>query len=526
MIQRRALLATLAMPAIARAQGSVGGRSTLRFVPSANLSILDPTFTTQKVTANHAYHVFDTLYAVDSSYTPRPQMAEGHTVSDDGRVWRITLRPGLVFHDGQPVLARDCIASLQRWAKRDGFGQLLAERVAEWSAPNDRTLEVRLQRPFPRLLDAIGKPSSYVPFIMPGRLATQDAAKPVTEMVGSGPYRFAADEYLSGARAVYVRHDGYVPRAEPPDWAAGGKVPRFDRVEWQVIPDPATAVAALANNEVDWVEQPLADLLPRLRRDPRVVVGEGDATGYLAIARMNHLQPPFNDKRVRQAMMAAIDQADHMQALVGDEPGAWRRCASLFGCGGPYESVGGTESLMAPPRLDEAKRLLAASGYAGQRVVILNPADVATIAPLGRVTAAVLRAIGMTVDLQEQDFGTVASRLQVREPVERGGWSIYHTWWPGSSIATPPGNALVRGLGPRGWVGWYASDAAEGAVADWLDAADDAARIGAARRVQAIAGADVATVPLGQFSVPTAWRRELTGIVPGPGSFPWGARRA
>ena len=251
--------ATLASPAVAQPARA----AALRFVPQANLTALDPVWTSAIVTQMHGYHVYDTLYAVDGQLRPRPQMAEGHTVSDDGRVWRIRLREGLRFHDGEPVRAQDCAASLARWSKRDPFGQLLAASVDSWRAADDRTLEVRLTRPFPLLLDALAKPDANVPFVMPERLAATDANAQVGEVVGSGPYRFLPEEFVSGSRVAYARFDGYAPRQEPPDWASGGKVAHFPRVEWHILPDPATAAAALQSGEVDWLEQPLPTSSPR-----------------------------------------------------------------------------------------------------------------------------------------------------------------------------------------------------------------------------------------------------------------------
>src|SRR5579872_1286559 len=199
-------VSSLAAPAIAQPAKV----ATLRFVPQANLTLLDPVFTTATVTSNHGYYVFDTLYSVGPDGVSAPQMAEGHSVSDDKLTWRIRLRDGLWFHDGSPVRAADCIASIERWAVRDPFGQLLAAAVDSYAAPDDRTIQVKLTKPFPLLDTALGKADSSVPFIMPERLAMTAEDKPVTEMVGSGPYRFIANEYVNGSRVVYERFDKYV----------------------------------------------------------------------------------------------------------------------------------------------------------------------------------------------------------------------------------------------------------------------------------------------------------------------------
>ena len=512
----------LASPAVAQPARA----AALRFVPQANLTALDPIWTSAIVTQMHGYHVYDTLYAVDGQLRPRPQMAEGHTVSDDGRVWRIRLREGLRFHDGEPVRARDCAASLARWSKRDPFGQLLAASVDSWRATDDRTLEVRLAKPFPLLLDALAKPDANVPLVMPERLATTDANAQVSEVVGSGPYRFLPDEFVSGSRVAYAKFDGYVPRQEPPDWASGGKVAHFPRVEWHILPDPATAAAALQSGEVDWLEQPLSDLVPTLARNRNVALEVLNPAGLMSVMRLNHLQAPFSDPKARQAVALAVDQADYMRATLGDDRSVWRECRSLFPCGTPL-GVEDLSDLAKPPRgLDRARAALAASGYRGERVVVINPTDFPLIGPHGQVTADLLRRLGMNVDLAESDWGTVVQRRVRQEPVEQGGWSVFHTY--GSSLAylNPAVSSLVKGPGRSGWFGWYESPRMQELVQAWMDAPDAARQRSLADEINKLAQDDVATIPLGQFFIRTAHRRSVTGLVKGSMPYPWGARRA
>ena len=254
-MNRRAFMAAsaaaLALPAVGRA----ASRSVIKSIPGNDLTVLDPIWTTSLVTRNHGYLVFDTLYGQtgpEHGYQATPQMAAGHAVEDDGKTWTLTLRDGLVFHDGEPVLARDCVASIRRWGARDAMGQALMRRTDQLSAPNDRTIRFRLDRPFPLLPNALGKASANLCVIMPERLAGTDPFKQVTEMVGSGPFRFKADERVSGARVVYERFTGYKPREDGPvEWTSGPKVAHFDRIEWHTIPDPATAAAALMRGEID-----------------------------------------------------------------------------------------------------------------------------------------------------------------------------------------------------------------------------------------------------------------------------------
>jgi len=305
-MQRRSFLAAaaaLAAPRLAAAQGA----RTLKFVPYTDLAGLDPIVTGNYSVRNHAMMVWDTLYGVDETYAAQPQMVEGHTVDHDGRTWTLTLRENLRFHDGEPVLAKDCVASIRRWSARDSLGRALLEQTDELSAPDDRTLRFRLKAPFPLLPFALGKHVGNVMVVMPQRLAETDPAKPVPELIGSGPYRYLAAERLQGALNAYARFAGYVPRpAGSASLLAGPKIAHFERVEWHTIPDASTAVAALQKGEMDWIEQPSPDHLDSLKRMDSVALDILDPAGSYRYVRLNHLTPPFNDAAVRRAALAAI----------------------------------------------------------------------------------------------------------------------------------------------------------------------------------------------------------------------------
>ncbi|MBV9813380.1 MAG: ABC transporter substrate-binding protein, partial [Acetobacteraceae bacterium] len=417
--------AVLAAPAGARAQGA----SVLRFVPQADLALLDPVQTTGAVTRNHALLVFDQLYAADASLRAQPQMAEGHTIADDGKRWTIRLRDGLQFHDGQKVLARDCVASIRRWGRRDTFGLALMAVTDDIAAPDDRTLVFRLKRPFPLLADALGKSNSNVCVMMPERLASTDPAVQVTEMIGSGPYRFAASERVAGSLAVYQRFEGYVPRAEgEPSWLAGPRRAHFDRVEWHILPDPATAAAALQAGEVDWWELPAFDLLPLLRRNPRVRVETIETYGFYSLLRPNHLYPPFDNPAVRRALRGAFVQADFMQAVVGENRELWRDGVGYFLPGSPSASDVGLDRLPRSLDADGVKRDLQAAGYRGEAVIVLDATDFQTTHAMTEVAADALRRCGVNVDLQAMDWGTALKRLGNQDPPDKGGWNLFSTW--------------------------------------------------------------------------------------------------
>jgi peptide/nickel transport system substrate-binding protein len=527
-LERRTFLAagaaTLTAPGLAApAVGQSAKTATLKFVPQANLTLLDPILTTALVTTNHAHYVFDTLYSAAADGVPKPQMASGADVSADGRTWKIGLRDGLKFHDGSPVLARDCAASIARWAKREPYGQLLDKVVDSYGAADDKTVEIKLKKPFPLLLNAIGKPDSSLAFIMPERLAQTDPGKQVTEMIGSGPYKFVASEFSTGNRVVYEKNEAYVPRSEPPVWATGAKIAHFPRIEWRILPDPATAAAALQSGEVDWWEQPLADLLPTLTKDRNITVSIDNPQGRYSLIRFNTLQPPFNDARIRRAVRLGVKQEDYMRATFGNDPTLWRTCPSMFPCDTAYE----TDQLEAMPGdLEAARKALKEAGYSGQKVVIINPTDFPAIHPMGLVTADLLKKIGMNVDLQEIDWGTLVQRRASREPVDKGGWSIFCTFGPSFGYSSPATNGIIRGQGTAGWFGWWESAKAEQLVQDWLDAPDAARQKALAAELSRYAMEELPYVGLGQWFGRTAYRKTITGVLQGLAPYPWSVKPA
>ncbi len=316
----------LSMPALS--QGAAA--RTLRFVPQANLANFDPIWGTQYVVRNAAALVWDTLYGIDSNLEPHRQMVESEEVSDDGLVWTFRLRPGLKFHDGEPVRSKDVVASLVRWSARDPMGLMLKAIQNELTAVDDKTFKWALKQPYPKMLLALGKNNSPCAFIMPERIAQTDPFKQIGDYVGSGPMKFAKSEWVPGAKAVFEKFADYAPRQEKSSWLAGGKQMLVDRIEWVVIPDPATAAAALQNGEVDWWEVPIPDLAPVLKKNANINLDIGDPLGNIGSFRMNHLHPPFNDVRARRAVLMAMNQEDYMRALVGDDNSLWKPLPSFI----------------------------------------------------------------------------------------------------------------------------------------------------------------------------------------------------
>ena len=510
--------AVLARPAVVTAQPA---QRTLRFVPQADVAVLDPIWTAAHVTRHHSYLVFDTLFGQGSDGSITPQMLEGFTTGDDGKLWTLRLRPGLLFHDGSPVLARDCVATLRRWGKRDIMGRLLLAATAELSALDDRTIRFRLSQPFPQLPLALGKAGANVCVMMPERLAQTDAFTQVAEMVGSGPFRFNAGELVPGARFVYERFAGYNPREGTADFMAGPKVVHFDRVEWLVNPDGGTAAAALQAGEVDWIEQPLQDLLPVLRRNREIDVQVLDPLGYVAIARMNQLFPPFDNPGVRRALLSAVRQSDFMRAVVGDDTALWKDGVGMFCPGTPPASQAGLDAL-PPPDIARAREAIRAAGYKNEPVMLLGVTDIASSKAVSEVLADLLRQLGFNLDYQAMDWGTVVQRRAKKDPPDKGGWNLFCTSNSGADQANPATHAWLAASGATAAPGWPDSPALEALRVSWLSAAEPKH---VAEEIQRRALQDVPYVPLGQYLFATAFRRSLTGILRGFPVF-WNVRRA
>lgn len=527
LIRRRALTtaagALLAMPRLVGAQGSAA--RTLRFIPQGNLANIDPIWTTTTLARNHALMVFDTLFGLGRDFTPKPQMAEGHETSADELTLTIKLRPELRFHDATPVRAQDCIASILRWSKRDVLGQRLGQLLEEMTPLEDDRFAIRLKRPWPGLIGALGKASANLCAVMPERLARTDPFTQVAEVVGSGPFRFRADQWVPGSLAAYERNADYVPRDEPRDFLAGGKRVYFDRVEWRVMPDPATAAAALQAGEADWWETPLADLLPVLRRNRDIAVEVVNTAGALGVLRFNHLHPPFDRVAVRRALFPAIDQTSFMQAALGDDPALWQVPAGAFTPGTPLANDAGLEILSGPRDLGRAQADLKASGYDGRKVVVLQPSDFPTLSALAEVAADTMRKVGFTVDLQAMDWGTLVQRRASREPPEKGGWNVFCTTWEGLDVSVPGSHQPLRGNGAQGWFGWATSDPRERLREEWFDAPDAAAEKRIAEDLQRLVWAEAPFIPLGLLRPPQAYRRSLTNLVTGGPPIFWGVRR-
>ena len=511
----------LSMPAIAQPA------KVLKFVPQANLANFDPIWGTQYVVRNASQLVWDTLYGLNSKLEPKRQMAEGEEVSSDGLTWTFRLRAGLEFHDGEKVLAKDVVASILRWQNRDAMGLMLKGIQKELTAVDDATIKWVLSKPFPKMLYALGKVGTPCCFIMPERIAKTDPFKQIEDYVGSGPMRFVRADWKPGAIAAFEKNAKYQPRNEPNEWWSGGKVMHVDRIEWVIMPDPATASAALQSGEIDWWESPVTDLVPLLKKNRNIKVDIADPLGNIGSFRLNHLHPPFNDVKVRRAVQMALDQEDYMRAVVGSDTALWSKLGSVFTPGTPGFSDAGGEVLTGPRNIEAAKKLLAESGYSGQPVTCLVAQDQPPLKAMGEITADLLKKIGMTVDFVATDWGTVGQRRASKNPPGQGGWSMFHTWHAGADAANPAGHIAARAGGEKGpaWFGWPESAKVEEGVAKWFDAKSLDEEKSAMAEINRASMESVTWIPTGFYKSFQAWRSNIDGIANGPLPWFWGVKK-
>ena len=504
------LPASLAAPA--RAQGDAA--HTLRFIPQADVTTLDPLNTTSYGVRTHGHLCWDTLYGLDESFTPRPQLCEGHVVEDDGLRWVFTLRDGIRFHDNEPIRAADAVASINRWLPRDVLGQSLQARVEEIRALDDRRFEIRLKQRFGPMLAALAKPSSYACFIYPERFARIDPARPFTEVVGSGPYRFVANERLSGARVVYRRFEGYRPNPNPPSLLGGAKLAHMERVEFQVITDPATAAASMQSGDSDWYEQVVPDLRPLLRRARGITLERVDFGGLMASLRFNHLHPPFDNPGVRRALLHSLSQADFMQSIMGTDRALWRDGIGVFPTSSALANDEGIGALTSPRSTDAARQALRAAGYAGEKVTVLHPTDVANNNALSTVLTDLMQRSGLNAESATSDWGSVLARRANMNPPAQGGWNALVVLFGGIDLGNPAQHPLLRANGRQAWFGWPSSPALEALRDEWLDTEPLPAQQDIARRIQRQFWQDLPFIPLGQYYIDSAWKG-ITGVPKG-----------
>jgi peptide/nickel transport system substrate-binding protein len=494
-------------------------QTTLRMVSHADIKILDPIWTTALITRNFGYMIYDVLFAKDAELKIQPMMADHYTVSDDKLTYTIVLRDGLVWSDGTPVTAEDCVASIKRWAARDSYGQLMMKDTEEVKAIDAKTLAIVLKRPFGFVLDALSKVSSNVPFMMPKRIADTDPNKQITEFVGSGPFLFKQDEWKPGEKLVFVKNPKYLPRSEPPSMLAGAKIAKVDRVEWLAITDPNTAANALVAGEIDLIEAPPPDLFPVFKAEKNIALYGWNAQGSQIIMRFNWLHPPFNNVKARQAAMYAIAQEPMMQAQVGD-PEIYKLCNAPFICGTRFGKEYG--DLLIKPDLEKARLLLKESGYDGTPVVLMHQTDLQSSNNVQPVVKQQLEKVGFKVDMLDMDWQSVVSRRARREPPAQGGWNIFFTTNITLDSDNPGPNSYAAGTCDKAWFGWPCDPEMEKLRDAFIHETDPAKQKELGDAISDKVMNEGFFVPVGQYKAFGAYRKDrLEGWLPGPVAVMW-----
>ena len=522
---KRSAAAFLVGAALTAAAPASAQQTVLRVVPHSNLAVLDPIWTTAYMSRNHGYMIYDTLFGTDEKGVIKPQMVESWTESPDHRLWTFKLRKGLEFHDGKPVTPDDVIASLQRWGKRDAMGSALFQFVQRMDSPAPDTFRIFLGEACGFMLEALGKPSSSVPFIMPKRVADTDAFKQIEDYVGSGPYIFKADEFKPGDKAVYLKNTKYVPRSEAPSGTTGGKRVYVDRVEWNLaLRDTQAQVSALQKGEVDIIEALGFDHFETVKKDDTLQMPKYANYGLQYMARFNHLNKPFDNPKVREAAIAAFSQEAFLRAQVGVKE-LYKPCGSMFICNTPYGSTAGSDVQMKS-NMKKAQDLLKASGYDGTPIVLMKPTDLASIQKLPDVGAQLLRQAGFKVDLQAMDWQTLVGRRAKRDPIDKGGWHMFMTAWQAFDVWSPIANPTTDTRGEKStWFGWATDDKLVELRNKFMRATDEAEKKKLADQMHARMYEIGTHVILGEYDQPMAARKNISGFFVTNGNIYWNLKK-
>jgi len=522
---KRAAAAFLVGAALTAAAPVFAQQTVLRIVPHSNLAVLDPIWTTAYMSRNHGYMIYDTLFGTDEKGAIKPQMVESWTESPDHRLWTFKLRKGLEFHDGKPVMPEDVIASLQRWGKRDAMGSALFQFVQRMDSPAPDTFRIFLGEACGFMLEALGKPSSSVPFIMPKRVADTDPFKQIEEYVGSGPYIFKADEFKPGDKAVYLKNTKYVPRSEAPSGTTGGKRVYVDRVEWNLaLRDTQAQVSALQKGEVDIIEAIGFDHYETIKKDDTLQMPKYATYGLQYMARFNHLNKPFDNPKVREAAIAAFNQEAFLRAQVGVKE-LYKPCGSMFICGTPYGSTAGSDIQMKS-NMKKAQDLLKASGYDGTPIVLMKPTDLASIQKLPDVGAQLLRQAGFKVDLQAMDWQTLVGRRAKKDPIDKGGWHMFMTAWQAFDVWSPIANPTTDTRGEKStWFGWATDDKLVELRNKFMRATDEAEKKKLADQMHARMYEIGTHAILGEYDQPMAARKNISGFFVTNGNIYWNLKK-
>jgi peptide/nickel transport system substrate-binding protein len=514
---------TAAAVALAASTALAQAQTTLRVVMHSDLKIVDPIWTTAYITRNHGYMIYDTLFAMDEKGEIKPQMVEKYDESADKLTYTFTLRDGLLWHDGKPVTAEDCIASIKRWGAKDALGQKLMTFVDSMTASGEKSFTIKLKEPTGLLIFGLGKPSSVVPFMMPKRIAETDPNTQISEFIGSGPFVFKTDEWKPGDKTVYVKFDKYKPRAEPASGLSGGKVVKVDRVEWRAISDHQQAINALLAGEIDYMEAPTHDLLPLVKDNADIKLWDWNPLGNQYTFRPNHLHKPFDNPKVRQALWYAFNQKDFLEAVIGN-PQYYKVCKSMFVCGTALASDKGMQGLLES-NFQKARDLLKEANYDGTPVVLMHSTDLDVLTNLAPVAKSLMERAGFKVDMQSMDWQTVVARRAKKEAPGQGGWNAFLTSWVSADILNPVMTGFINAGCDKAMFGWPCDQEMEKLRDQFARETDPAKQKAIAEAVQ-VRNTEITThLFLGQWYQPGAGRKNVTGILTAPAPVFWNVEK-
>lgn len=517
------LKALVAVAAIVAGASLAQAQTTLKVVMHSDVKIVDPIWTTAYIVRNHGYMIYDTLFALDGKGEIKPQMVDTFTESPDKLTYKFTLRDGLLWHDGKPVTAEDCLASIKRWSARDPVGQKLMSFVEGMTADDAKSFTIKLKSPTGLLLFGLGKPSSNVPFMMPKRVAETDPNTQISEFIGSGPFVLKTDEWKPGDKIVYTKFKDYKPRSEPASGLSGGKVAKVDRIEWLAVADQQQAVNALLAGEIDMIEQPSFDLIPLLKADKAIKLVDYNPLGLQYTMRPNHNQKPFDNPKIRQALTYALNQKDFLDAVVGN-PDYYKTCKAMFVCGSPLATDKGMDGLLES-NFNKSKELLKEAGYDGTPVVLLHSTDLQSLTNLAPVAKQLMERGGFKVDMQSSDWQTVVARRVRKEPVDKGGWNAMLTAWVSADILNPVMAGFVNSSCEKAAFGWPCDEPMEKLRDDFARETDPAKQKAIVEAVQMRWREVVTHIHLGQYTVPIATRPNISGILTAAAPVFWNVEK-
>lgn len=496
-------LAVVAVPAMTPAHAA----SNLVAVLEAEIVTLDPHFSTAYISRTFGYMVFDTLFAKDSKGEVKPQMVQDYKVSPDGLTYTFTLRDGLKWHDGAPVTAADCVASLRRWGGRNALGRRIFAVTASLEPSDAKTFVLTLKEPSGLVIDALGNPVSPVAFMMPERIAKTPGDQRITDIVGSGPFVYSKADHRTGDRMILKKFADYVPRSEPADFLAGGKRVNVDTLEIRVIPDGSTAASALQTGEIDFMQYAPFDLLPLLEKNSKVkIVNFTGGNQFAGAYRLNAAAKPFDDPAIRRVLWKLVDQSEVLDGLGLDAKYA-QPCASFFTCGTTYDTKAGSEAA-AKPSVEAAKAALKLTKYAGEPVIVMQANDLEAPRVSAQVLADKLKTAGFNVDLQVMDWATVLARR-----TKKDGWSVYGVHAGGFDLGSPLTNVMVA-FNCVDFTGWQCDSRLTPLLEAFGKAPEEADRKKIAAEIQAVMYDQAPAIPWGQFAQPAAYRATLRGLIP------------